>query len=185
MIGTPTMVLGIDPGPKLSGWCLLDFAAFHSPVFYDGGKASSPAALFEHLELEGLAERIGLVAVEEPRAVFYPGAEESPAALRSTALSIAHTSWEGGRVFGWAEARGFGVMPVGPTEWRIALVGTSRKGDDVDAKVKATLPRVVRYWPERSSVHVRDGGGVAWFAAQRGRLVSRVTLTPTAREHRA
>lgn len=171
------MVLGIDPGSTFAGWCLLDFTVFHSPLFFDGGKASSPAALFDHLEHEGLAEHIGLVAVEEPRAVFFPH-DQSPtkliALLRSTALSVAHTSWEGGRIIGWAEARGFGVMRVGPGEWRIALVGSSRKGDDVDAKVKATLPRVVRCWPERSSVHVRDAGGVAHFAGRQGRLVPRI-----------
>jgi hypothetical protein len=180
----PTMVLGIDPGPKVSGWALLDFAVRSAPVFFDGGTASSMAALFDHLALTGVADNIGLVGVEEPRLVHNPYADASPEARYSSTLAVMHTSWAGGRALGWAEARGYGVMPVGPNEWRRALVGPSRRGDDVDTKVKATLPRVVRYWPERCSVHVRDGGGVAHFAAQRARFVPRILLGVTSHHAR-
>lgn len=152
----PTMVLGIDPGVREMGWCLLDFAVRSSPVFFDGGKVTVPLALFDYLAHEGLAKRIGLVAVEQPRG--YVPIERVNAVLGTT--------WGGGRMAGIAEARGFPVVAIGVNEWRVAFIGRLGPGEDGDTKVALVLRQFVRHWPERSAVHVRDAGGVACIGAR-------------------
>lgn len=150
------MSLGIDPGPKSSGWALIDFSIPSAPVWFDGGNTERLDALFELLRQRGLAQLVRLVAVEQPRGRVQP----------ERATQVLATAWEGGRALGFAEALGFRVVAVGAHEWRQALVGNSRAGDDVDAKVKQALRSLVRHFPERSNVHVRDAAGAACVATR-------------------
>jgi Holliday junction resolvasome RuvABC endonuclease subunit len=150
------MVLGIDPGPTASGWALLDFTIASSPVWFEGGNTEHVLALFKLLEQRGLAERIGLVAVEQAVALWKP--EANVQAMR--------TAWAGGRVAGMAEALGFNVAALGVDRWRQAFVGHSEKGENVDHKVAAALRMFVRHFPVRSNVHMRDAAGVACVAAR-------------------
>src|SRR6185295_9616342 len=71
------------------------------------------------------------------------------------------TAWAGGVAFGLAKAKGFDVRAIGVNEWRQALIGHSRKGDNVDAKVRAFLTTFVRQMPARTNAHSRDAAGVA------------------------
>jgi len=150
------MVLGIDPGPTRSGWALLDFTIPSSPVYFAAGLTESPLGLFRELDDAGHGDRLRLVAVEQSRGRVDP--------LRVAAVLL--TVWTGGRFIGIAESRSLEAVALGVTEWRNALIGTPRRGDDIDENVAAFLRRFVRHWPARSNVHVRDAAGVACVAVR-------------------
>lgn len=152
-----SFVLGIDPGGSGShGWALIDFTTPSAPVWFEGGRTEHPLALFDLLEERGLAARVGMVAVERAVSLWKPEANVKAMA----------TAWAGGHLAGFAEARGFQVVALGVTEWRCALVGASRKGENIDHKVEAALRMFLRRFPARSSVHARDAAGVACVAAR-------------------
>jgi hypothetical protein len=145
-------VLGIDPGPTHSGYCVLDFTVKSAPIWIEAGTSEDVGQL---LELTFSPGPEMLVVVEQPRALHDPMAN----------VMVMRTAWAGGEIYGYARAKGFNVLSVGVNEWRIAFVGHSRRGDNVDAKVKAELYRRVRQMPARTSVHARDAGGVAMVGA--------------------
>jgi hypothetical protein len=146
-------VLGIDPGPSKSGYALLDFTIKTAPIWIEGGTSEDVGEL---LDLTFAPSPTMLVVVEQPRALHNPLAN----------VQVVSTSWAGGEIYGYARAKGFNVLSVGVNEWRIAFVGRSRAGDNVDHKVEAELRRRVRQMPNRSSSHSRDAGGVAVVGAE-------------------
>lgn len=145
-------VLGIDPGPTKSGFALLDFTVKSAPIWIQAGTSEDVGMLIDTYD----AEPDMLIAIEQPRALHNPMAN----------IQVMRTAWVGGDVHGYARARGFNVVAVGVNEWRIAFVGHSRRGDDVDHKVEAELRRHVREMPARSSSHARDAAGVACIGAR-------------------
>jgi len=151
-------VLGIDPGPSKHGWALLDFSTPNAPVWFLGGACEEIEGVFDGLDASGT--RPALVAIEQPRALHNPMANGP----------VIATAWAGGIVVGLARSRGFEVVEVGQNEWRLALVGHSRAGDNVDHKVEAHLRRFVRQFPTRSSTHARDAAGVACVAYRAARM---------------
>jgi len=154
------LVLGIDPGPTHNGWALLDFSVPSSPVWYLGGTCGEIETVIESVCCS-LDARPILVCIERPRALHNPMAN----------VQLMATAWAGGFAAGLARSRGLTVEELGQNEWRMALVGHSRKGDNVDHKVEAVLRRMVRQFPTRSSVHARDAAGVAcigYRAARQG-----------------
>lgn len=152
------MVLGIDPGPTWCGWALLDFSIIGAPVWFWGGQTDDVGALFDTL-VASEHGKPGLVAIEQPRALHDHMAN----------VQVMATAWGGGRVQGHAEARGFPTLALGVTEWRVALVGNSKRGENVDAKVKDMFYRIVRQAPKQTSTHARDAAGVAIVGARRWR----------------
>lgn len=161
-------VLGIDPGPTKCGYCLLDFTVKTAPIWIEGGHSEDVGAL---LELDVFPPGPGmLVVVEQPRALHNPMAN----------VMVMRTAWAGGEIYGYARAKGFNVLSVGVNEWRLAFVGHSKRGDDVDAKVKAELYRRVRQMPVRSSEHARDAAGIACVGA--GMWLAGHYSTPRAQE---
>ena len=153
-------VLGVDPGPTFTGWALLDFTIAASPVWVMGGTCDNEiGALLDLLSPNPLRPdmRPDLVCVERPRAMHNPMAN----------VQLMATAWAGGVIVGHAEARGFRVCELGQNEWRVALVGRSKRGDNVDHKVKAALLAHVRQLPNRSTVHARDAAGVALIGHRR------------------
>lgn len=158
------MTLGIDPGPNNSGWALIDFTIPSAPVWFEGGNTNRIDALFQMLKQRELSDHIHLVAIEQAVALWNPMANVQTMA----------TAWAGGWAAGYAEALGFNVVALGANQWRVALVGESRRGDDVDGKVKAALRSLVRHFPARSNVHVRDAGAVACVATRDWRHARRL-----------
>lgn len=146
-----TLVLGIDPGPTNNGYAVLDFAIPSAPVWHHGGVTLDIASVLAWLSREGQPLRPRLVFVEQARALHNPMAN----------IQAMATAWFGGCAFGLARAMGYDVRALGVNEWRQAIVGHSKKGDDVDAKVKAFLAAFVRQFPARSNSHARDAAGVA------------------------
>jgi len=146
-------VLGIDPGPSKCGYALLDFTIKAAPIWLEGGTSEDPGMLLDTTFAPGAGM---LVVVERPIAVHNPLAN----------VQVVATSWAGGAVYGYARARGYNLLDVGVNEWRIAFVGVSRKGDNVDAKIERELRRQVRQMPARSSAHARDAAGVACVGAR-------------------
>jgi Holliday junction resolvasome RuvABC endonuclease subunit len=145
-------VLGIDPGTKKHGWCLVDFTVRSAPIWVQGGHTEEPFMLLDSYAPDPTM----LVVVEQPRALHNPMAN----------VAVMGTAWEGGAVYGYAGAKQFQRLKVGPQEWRIALVGNSRRGENVDHKVEAELRRILRQMPPRSSAHARDAAGVAVVGAR-------------------
>lgn len=145
-------MLGIDPGPTKSGYCVLDFTVRTAPIWLEGGTSEDVGQL---LDTTFEAGPNFLVVVEQPRALHNPMAN----------IQVMATAWAGGEIAGYARAKGFAVQVVGVNEWRTAFVGHSKRGDDVDAKVKRELERRVRQMPARSSTHARDAAGVAMVGA--------------------
>lgn len=147
-------VLGIDPGTKKHGWCLVDVTIRDAPIWVQGGYTEEPFMLIDSYDDADACNL--LIVVEQPRALHNPMAN----------VQVIATAWEGGDIFGYAKARGFARLKVGPQEWRIALVGNSKRGENADHKVKAELERIVRQMPARSSAHARDACGVAVVGAR-------------------
>jgi Holliday junction resolvasome RuvABC endonuclease subunit len=145
-------VLGIDPGPTKSGFALLDFTVKSAPIWVQGGTSEDVGMLIDSYD----AEPGMLIAIEQPRALHNPMAN----------VQVMRTAWAGGDVHGYARAKGFEVVIVGVNEWRIAFVGHSKRGENVDAKVEAMLRTLVREMPPRSSTHARDAAGVACIGAR-------------------
>ncbi len=160
-------VLGVDPGPTHTGFALLDFSIPSSPVWFMGGTCDDVETVFD--TLEGGNARPDLMCIERPRALHDPMAN----------VQVMATAWAGGIVVGLARGRGFTVQEVGQNEWRQALVGHSKRGDNVDHKVEAALRLLVRQMPKRTNVHARDAAGVACIGLRIFRLGDR------ARENRA
>lgn len=154
------MVLGIDPGQRVNGWALLDFSISTSPVWFDGGTFGDVEHFFA--ELIGLGHTLSLVAVEQAVAMHNPLAN----------VQAMGTAWAGGVAFGMAKGLGFHVKRFGVNQWRQAFVGHSKKGDNVDAKIKAALFAFVRGMPPRTNVHMRDAAGVACVGARDYRQVA-------------
>jgi Holliday junction resolvasome RuvABC endonuclease subunit len=146
-----TLVLGIDPGPTNNGYAVLDFTIPSAPVWHAGGVTGDIDSILVWLSKDGEVLRPRLVIVEQARALHNPMAN----------IQAMGTAWAGGCAYGLAKARGYDVRALGVNEWRQALVGHSRKGDDVDAKVKNFLITFVRQFPIRSNNHARDAAGVA------------------------
>jgi len=105
-----------------------------------------------------------LVCVEQARGGLHgtPGVAE----MQARAASLIATSWEGGEIYGYAQAKGFPCLKVGQQEWRTALVGAPRAGHNVDHRVEAELRRLLRQMPPRCTVHARDAAGVAIVGAR-------------------
>lgn len=170
------MVIGFDPGVRAHGWSLIDVTIPTAPIWFAHGHTARFESVFDYLEASGLAQYVRLVAVERAPAVAF--AEANVHAMA--------TAWAGGMIFGFARARGYAVHSMTPNEWRHALVGSYKRGENIDAKVKAALLTFVRHYPRRSNVHQRDAGGVAVVAARDWRrlvVVSREASTPSG--HRA
>ena len=159
------MCLGLDPGPTRNGWALLDFTIPKSPVWFDHGVTEDV-----NLLCTALARKwsIDLVAIEQARALHNPLANVQAMA----------TAWAGGEAAGIFKRAGFEVVALGVDFWRMAFVGHSRKGDNVDHKVEIALRQFVRGMPERTNVHVRDAAGVACVGARDWRPRTRLTGSP-------
>jgi len=152
------LVLGIDPGPSKSGWALLDFSIASAPVWFGGGIGENIGVILHTIGCQ-IGAPIDLVCVERPKALHNPMAN----------VPVIETAWAGGFIAGHVDARGWRVQEVGPHQWRVALVGQPRAGEDVDHKVAAFLKRFVRQFPGRSNVHMRDAAGVACVGYQMSR----------------
>ncbi len=157
-------VLGVDPGPTHTGWAVIDFTIPSSPVWFMGGTCGEIETVLDTLEAGGL--RPDLVCIERPRALHDPMAN----------VQVMATAWAGGIVVGLARARGLTVQEVGQNEWRVAFVGHSKRGDNVDHKVEAVLRSHVRQLPARTSVHSRDAAGVACIGYRVALLAPSVPL---------
>jgi len=163
------MVLGIDPGARASGWALLDFSILMAPVWIGAGTTDDVAELFElrhfvRMAIEHFdARRNLLVVVEEARGRVY--------AERGGGAHLIASSWAGGDAHGFARGRGYPTIKLGVNEWRTAFVGHSKRGDNVDHKVEASLRAFVRGMPTRTNVHMRDAAGVACVGARDYRQV--------------
>jgi Holliday junction resolvasome RuvABC endonuclease subunit len=147
----PRLVLGIDPGPTSCGWAVLDFSIRTAPVWVAGGSVADVAEMLEP-SFPHLMPEDTLVVVEEPRAMHNPLAN----------VAVMGTAFAAGDAHGFARALGFTTQRVGVNQWRLAVVGSSKRGDNVDRKVERVLRAYVRGMPTRTSVHARDAAGVAW-----------------------
>ncbi len=165
------IVLGIDPGPAKCGWALLDFSVLMSPVWHCGGVTEDVLDMLDTFTASG-ALVPELVGIEQPRSLHNPMANVQAMA----------TAWAGGRVEGLAQARGFETAALGVNEWRQALIGHSKRGDNIDHKVEHYLRTFVRQMPKRTSVHCRDAAGVACIAARRWKVSMGIVSTHAVRE---
>lgn len=148
----PRLVLGIDAGPRESGFAILDFSISTAPLWLDGGTVANVSELFESSAYAPLETADTLVCVEQPRALHNPLAN----------AKVMETCFAAGDAHGFARAYGFQVLAVGVNEWRLTVVGVSRRGDVGDRKVERVLRSYVRGMPTRTNVHSRDAAGVAW-----------------------
>lgn len=149
-------VLGFDPGTSKHGWCLIDVTIRTAPIWVQGGHSEEPFMLLDTYAPDPNL----LVVVEEPRgALHVPSGNVRE--MQARAMSLMGTCWLGGEIYGHARAKGFPCLKVGQNEWRVALIGNPRKGQDRDKLVEAELRRICRQFPTRSNVHARDAGGIA------------------------
>lgn len=142
---TTTAVLGIDPGPTLCGWGVVDG---QPPRFVAGGMVGSTSAELQEL----LALYPGaVVAIESIEWRNFGPARTGP---------LMATSHIAGLLEGLANGRKTHLLPA--AMWRRMLTG--RTGP-TDARIKLVVCSRLRDMPSRSSSHVRDALGCA-LAAQ-------------------
>lgn len=155
-----TLVLGVDPGAKLHGWCLLALAPGQRPRWAAAGHHDA-ASLGQAVRAEtvGLGDVL-ISVVEKPAGYVHEPARG--AALIETAF------WAGAL---WQQLGGTSLAGpchlLSPEQWRRVVCG---KGTPSDAEVKSAL-RVRLALPARSNAHQRDACGVAWAWAQMSGLL--------------
>lgn len=152
--------LGIDPGPRLTGWALIELDGGRPPRFVDGGHAPAEQAVQQ-------LERASRVALE----VLAPGlfSRDRYEGLIGTAIVQGGLQWQ-------LRAIGARVIELTAGQWRADVVGSS---SPTDPAIEAALRRRVTglpappVIPAGKLVHVCDAVGVALAAAyQPGKQVT-------------
>lgn len=138
------IVLGIDPGPKLCGWALMDLSE-RAPYWKYGGA-------------DILGDIVGWAEMRRPDLVVV----EKPAALHRAQAnaSIIDTAFAGGFAFGSLYEAGYECVTVSPPQVRASLIGVAKRGNQ-DAAIKAVLERLIVGRPKRWNDHMRDAAAAA------------------------
>lgn len=143
-------VLGVDPGATV-GLALLEV---RGGVAWWCGDDSTRDALASDL----VRDELDLVVIEKVGMVF---ASEGFSPWIATTLMRADRVAE--RIKVHFEQRRIPIREVAASTWRKHVIG---KGNAGDALIRDTIELVVRDWPKRSSVHVRDAAGCALWGAR-------------------
>ena len=186
-----TRVLGVDPGPRVSAWALVEVN--HQDLRYrnraaaisylahgeiEGDTDTQCAALrlllADHLDIFSTEQGLCLVAVEAVAGFAFQatsnrgGGQAIVAALMATSRvvgELVRTSKDAGR------------PTIAVTAGRARKIVLNR-ASATDATVKAGVLRYVRGWPTRSNVHARDAAllslATAW--SLRNQTVEQVAL---------
>lgn len=151
------LILGIDPGPKLHGFALLDVTRARRVRVTSGhcDTAEMVARIALHTTSDDGAE---VVAVEWSDRIL--GGFDNHQRSRAIAAELVATQGEAGIFVGCAWSR---AVRIEAADWRLGIVGASSPSD---AQVRAVILRLVEGWPERSSAgrHACDAAGVALAA---------------------
>lgn len=151
------LILGIDPGPKLHGYALLDVTRSRRTVQAFGhaptGEVLGMIDVWDHSD-----PRSPLVAVEWSDRIL--GGFTDHQRSRSIAAALIATQGEAGILLGRAGPR---AMKIAAAAWRLGIVG---KSSPSDAQVRAVILRLVEGWPKRSAAgeHACDAAGIALAA---------------------
>lgn len=151
-------ILGIDPGPKLHGFALLDLTRERRTWLMSGRETTSGLlALLDGWEAGGPGT-LPVVGVEWSARIL--GGFASHQRSRSIAAALIATQGEAGILVGRAGSR---AVRIEAAQWRRGIVGTP---SPTDAQVRAAILRLVEGWPTRSSAgaHACDAAGVALAA---------------------
>lgn len=172
------LILGIDPGPRLHGYALLDVTRARRVRITSGhcDTAEMVARIALHTTRDDGAEIVG---VEWSDRIL--GGFENHQRSRAIARQLIATQGEAGILIGRAGDR---VVRIEAARWRRGIVGTS---SPTDAMVRAAILRQVEGWPARSSAgaHACDAAGVALAAFNvRSRDGAGLTRDPDPRDQK-
>ena len=152
------IVYGIDPGPKLHGWAILD-VTLQKRVLLSAGRASTQ----EIIDQLG-QQQVQLVAIEWASQVLGVGSIQRVRAISKTLIA---TQAEAGRLLQACETRGMKVVKISASDWRLGIVGTR---SPTDKRVRESMGRLVTgAFPKEAGAHAYDAAGVALAAFNRGR----------------
>ncbi len=164
----PYYVLGIDPGPRDSGWMLIlveqdsprELRILHVRSGQVGSTRNNFALLISLCDSADSGKRL-YVAIERP---IWQDHGHDPKATRAVAANLIETSRIASRVaeLAW-DALGHPVIELPAQTWRNGLLG--QRGAP-DALIKQAIERLVHGLPKRTNTHERDAGGVAVAAAR-------------------
>lgn len=160
------LILGIDPGPKLHGFALLDVTRERRRYVSSG-----------HCDTAEMVARIGCAKADGVEAVGVEWSTEvlgfgSPARALAIARALLGAQSEASALATHAEVLLLRVERISALDWRLGIVG---KKSPSDAQVRAVILRLVEGWPERSSAgrHACDAAGVALAAFNMARVSRR------------
>lgn len=160
------IVIGIDPGGDenglTNGYAILAELSKPRPRWLGGG-------LLKLDELRRVCIEAGpytdlLVVVERPLVLFNPKANRA----------VLATAWVGGQFANQARCLGLVVQEVSPEQWRTALIGRPRAGQDRDELVERMVrARVIGVPPLlEKEKHALDAAGTAlvgWAMSKRAK----------------
>lgn len=151
------LILGIDPGPRLHGYALLDVTRERRLHVSSGRATTDELVCCLPTQAFDVAEVVG---VEWSDRVL--GGFGDHQRSRSIAAALIATQGEAGILVGRASAT-TRVERIEASSWRRGILGTS---SPTDAQVRAAILRLVEGWPRRSSAgaHACDAAGVALAA---------------------
>lgn len=156
------LILGIDPGPKLHGYALLDVTRERRRYVSSG-----------HCDTAEMVARIGCAKADGVEAVGVEWSTEvlgfgSPARALAIARALLGAQSEASALATHAEVLLLRVERISALEWRRGIVG---KKSPTNKMVRAAILRLVEGWPARSSAgaHACDAAGVALAAFNKAR----------------
>jgi Holliday junction resolvasome RuvABC endonuclease subunit len=144
------IILAFDPGTTSTGWAIVNATADGSRrrvTFRAAGAVPSEADAI--LALFG---GVDVVAVEKLKGFAY--ASKGGASIVDGLVASSRVA---GLIVGLTAGR-VPCVEMTAHEWRKLVCGN---GAATDAKIAATVPRLVEGFPKRSNVHVRDATGLA------------------------
>ena len=155
---TTRVVLGLDPGPRLTGYGVLFSAGGTAqPKYLRAGVVESKGAEIVDLIRYWIGQGYTApfyVAVETPAGYIHEAARAS---------ALLETAKVAGMIAEAARGLGVDVVSIPAARWRLTLCG---KNNPKDATVKRAISVVVSGLPKRTNVHERDALGCAYAALQ-------------------
>lgn len=153
-MGEPQRIVGFNPGPTKSGWCVAELALADRGMvrFIRGGQCRSIHEEFCRIieaARPGPLHPLLLVGVEQPEGFIHQHARGA---------QLLETARVAGEIAGLARLSGYRVAQLPAGKWRHALAG---KNNASDALVARACAMFVRGMPKKSNSHVRDALGLA------------------------
>jgi Holliday junction resolvasome RuvABC endonuclease subunit len=162
--------MGVDPGPAVSAWTLLDGTG-ERPSFLATGMLHGAQSAGLHSELSAIqvespsALRREVLTVVEAVEGYAFSATSRRGGGQAVVAALLKTSLVVGEHLGYLRAQGWPVRTMTAREARTAVID---KGSAKDATVKIAVERLIAGWPKRSNVHSRDAALVALAAWLKG-----------------